>query len=266
MEAITPPAAGRIIRTSRQFRESYPNLQAGDLVLGLIALRAGEEYKLLDLVEQGVTLFPAALAQLLSRSKAAQAEVLKEFMLPGTFVAYRRGDLLARLNDYQARGVERIVTKLDRANCGQGVNLWASLEDLVSLASLNPLTYPLVVQPFVPHFRDLRAIILGDYIEAYERYNPHNFRNNLILGGHSRPVALTNAQLSWCQEVMTRGKFPYAIIDLMHLSEESCYLAEISLTVGLKAAVLTQEGFRERVARLAEDFQRQWLAAREVQK
>ncbi|MFP3868577.1 MAG: RimK family alpha-L-glutamate ligase [Desulfobacteraceae bacterium] len=263
---MSQPSSGRIIRTPRQFKEIYPRFQAGDLVLGLMALKAGEEYKLLDLVEQGVTLFPAALAQLLSRSKAAQAEVLGGFMLPGTFVAHKPGDLLARLNEYHARGVEQIVTKLDRAHCGRGVNRWNSLEDLVSQATLTPLPYPLVVQPLVPDFRDLRAIILGDYIEAYERDNPHNFRNNLVLGGCSRPATLSSAQLSWCQEVMMRGKFPYAVIDLMHLPEGNWYLTEINLTAGLKAARLTQTGFREQVARLEEDFRRQWLAAQEVHK
>ncbi|MDD3580191.1 MAG: hypothetical protein PHW74_04110 [Desulfobacca sp.] len=231
--------------------------------MGSLPLKAGEEYKLLDLVERGVTLFPAALAQVLSRSKAAQAEVLGGFMLPETFVAHSRADLLAQLNAYQASGVRRIVTKLDRGNCGQGVNLWPSLEDLVSLASLSTIPYPLVVQPWVSDYRDLRVVMVGDYMEAYERYNPHNFRNNLVLGGQSRPVELIPEHLSWCQEVMRRGKFPYAVIDLLQLSEDRWYLAEVNLRAGLKAARVTQAGFRQQVARLEEDFLRQWLAARE---
>lgn len=266
MEAVPQRHPGRVIRTPREFREYYPHLGPGDLVLGRLALKSGEEYKLLDLVERGVTLFPAALAQQLSRSKAAQAEVLGEFMLPGTFVAQSRGDLLAHLTEYQARGIGRVVTKRDRANCGQGVNLWTSLEDLVSLASLSPIAYPLVVQPFVPDNRDLRVIILGEYVEAYERYNPHNFRHNLYLGGRSRPVVLTAAHLSWCQAVMARGKFPYAVFDLLCTPEGRWYLAEINLTAGLRAARLSQEEFRQRVARLAEAFCQQWQEAREAMK
>ncbi|OPX20377.1 MAG: hypothetical protein BZ151_04300 [Desulfobacca sp. 4484_104] len=263
MAATVGKAGGRIIRSAQQFRKLYPYLEAEDLVLGSLPLKAGEDYKLLDLVERGVTLFPAALAQILSRSKVAQAEVLGGFMLPQTFVAYNRADLLAQLNAYQASGVSRIVTRLDRGNCGQGVNLWSSLEDLVSLASLSTIPYPLVVQPWVSDYRDLRVVMVGDYSEAYERYNAYNFRNNLVLGGQSRPVELSSVQLSWCQEVMRRGKFPYGVIDFLQLPDGRGYLAEVNLRAGLRASRITQAGFRQQVARLEEDFLQHWLAARE---
>ncbi len=246
-----------MIRTIIDFRRHYQELQAGDAILGVLALRPGEEIKLLDLAARGVAFFPPVLAQLLSRSKVAQAEVLGEYMVPGSFVAYTLADLAGQLCEFEAKGA--VVAKRDRAHLGLGVSLWPSLETLYSLAGLQGLTYPLVVQPFLPGARDLRVVVLGDYSEAYERVNPHSFRKNLFQGGSSRPAALTGELQDFCQQVMTRGKFPYAILDLLLDSEDGRpYLSEISFKGGLTGAGLSQAEFLRRVAALEEDFYRQW--------
>ena len=203
----------RLIRSINEFRRLYRQLGAGDVVIGVLALRPGEEIKLLDLAERGVAFFPPVLAQLLGRSKVAQAEVLGEYMVPGTFVAYSLSDLAGKLPEFQDRGA--VIAKRDRAHLGLGVSLWPSLETLYSLAGLQGLTYPLVVQPFVPGARDLRVVVLAGYIEAYERVNPHSFRKNLFQGGSSQPTVLTPAQEDFCRQVMARGRFPYAILDLL---------------------------------------------------
>ena len=246
----------RTVRSITDFRRHYHQLRQGDLVLGPLALRAAEEIKFLDLMDRGVIFFPPVLAQVLSRSKAAQAEVLGEFMVPGTFVAYAPADLAARLPDYQAQG--QVVTKRDRAHLGLGVSLWPSLEVICSLAGLQPLAYPLVIQPYVAEARDLRAVVLGDYAEAYERVNPHSFRKNLFQGGSSRPANLEGEHLAFCRRVMARGKFPYAILDLLLAPGGELFLSEISLKGGLTGARLSQTEFRERVQALQEDFSRPW--------
>ena len=51
----------------------------------------------------------------------AQAEVLGEYMVPGTFVAYSLADLAGKLPEFQARGA--VVAKRDRAHLGLGVSL-----------------------------------------------------------------------------------------------------------------------------------------------
>lgn len=86
-----------LIRTINDFRRNYRQLGSGDVIIGVLALRPGEEIKVLDLTERGVAFFPPVLAQLLSRSKVAQAEVLGEYMVPGTFVAYCLADLAGKL-------------------------------------------------------------------------------------------------------------------------------------------------------------------------
>ncbi len=246
-----------MIRTIIDFRSHYRQLRSGDAILGVLALRPGEEIKLLDLAERGVAFFPPVLAQLLSRSKVAQAEVLGEYMIPGSFVAFALADLAGHLSEFQAKGA--VVVKRDRAHLGLGVSLWPSLETLYSLAGLQGLTYPVVVQPFLPDARDLRVVVLGDYIEAYERVNPHSFRKNLFQGGSSRPAALTGELQDFCRQVMARGKFPYAILDLLlDPQEHRPYLSEISFKGGLTGAGLSQTEFLRRVAALEEDFYRQW--------
>ena len=195
-----------LIRTINDFRCHYRQLSSGDVIIGVLALRPGEEIKVLDLAERGVAFFPSVLAQLLGRSKVAQAEVLREYMVPGTFVAYSLADLAGKLPEFQALGA--VVAKRDRAHLGLGVSLWPSLETLYSLAGLQGLTYPLVVQPFLDGARDLRVVALAGYVEAYERVNPHSFRKNLFQGGSSLPAALTPEQQNFCREVWPGEGFP----------------------------------------------------------
>jgi ribosomal protein S6--L-glutamate ligase len=246
-----------LIRTISDFRRHYRRLGSGDAVIGVLALRPGEEIKILDLAERGVVFFPPVLAQLLGRSKVAQAEVLGEYMVPGSFVAYALTDLAGKLPEFPTR--EAVVAKRDRAHLGLGVSLWPSLETLYSLAGLQGLTYPLVVQPFLAGARDLRVVALGGYLEAYERVNPHSFRKNLFQGGSSQPAALTPEQQDFCREVMARGKFPYAILDLLLDPQGGRpYLSEISFKGGLTGARLSQPEFHLHVAALEEDFIHQW--------
>jgi ribosomal protein S6--L-glutamate ligase len=243
-------------RSLTELRRSYPELAAGDLVLGPVAVKPGEEIKLLDLWDRGVIFFPPLLAQLVVRTKTAQAQVLGEFMLPGTFVAHGLTDLAARLGDPRLTG--QVVTKRDRAHLGLGVSLWPTLEALHSLASLSSLPYPLVVQPFLAEARDFRVVLVGDYAEAYERLNPQGFRKNLFQGGAFRPADLTPELLDFCRRVLARGKFPYAVLDVLQSPSGEAYLSEINFHAGLKGSRLGQAEYRRRVQALLEDFQRQW--------
>jgi glutathione synthase/RimK-type ligase-like ATP-grasp enzyme len=251
------PKERRLIYSISDFRRHYRQLASGDLVVGVLPVRPGEEVKILDSATRGVSFFPSILSQCLSRSKAAQAEVLADYMVSGTFVAYALADLAAHLPEFQGR--DAVVAKRDRGHLGLGVSLWPSLETLYSLASLQGLTYPLVVQPFLADARDVRVVVLGDYVEAYERLNPHSFRKNLFQGGSSHPFTLTQEQQDFCGEVMVRGKFPYAILDLL-LDPESgqAYLSEISFKGGLTGARLSQAEFRAHIVALEEEFCRSW--------
>ncbi|MBM4284707.1 MAG: hypothetical protein FJ128_05605 [Deltaproteobacteria bacterium] len=247
------------LRPSRDFRCCFPDLAAGDLLLGVLPLRPGEEVKLLDLLERGVGLFPPALAQLLSRSKAAQAEVLGAFMLPGTVVARTPAELARLVSEPLLRGP--VVTKRDQAHLGLGVGLWPSLEALLSLSSLGQLPFPLVIQPFAEGVRDLRVVLAGEAAEAYERSNPFSFRKNLFQGGSSQSLALSPSTLAFCRRVMDRGRFPYAILDLLASPGGGLYLSEIGLKGGLTGSRLGQEGFRAQVQRLEEEFCRTWAGS-----
>jgi ribosomal protein S6--L-glutamate ligase len=249
-------SAPQLVRSITDFRRQFHRLGPGDAVVGVLSLKPGEEVKLLDLADRQVVLFPPALAQLVGRSKVAQTEILGEFMVPGSFVAYGLPDLAAQLSASHCRGA--VVAKRERAHLGLGVSFWPSLEALYSLAGLHHLSYPVIVQPFLPEARDLRVVALGDHLEAYERVNPHSFRKNLFQGGHSLPAILTADQLDFCRRVLARGRFPYAILDLLVSADGQPYLSEISFKGGLTGAQLSQPDFRQRVAALEEEFVRQW--------
>jgi ribosomal protein S6--L-glutamate ligase len=245
-----------IVRSLTELRRDSAALAAGDLVLGPLAVKPGEEIILLDLHDRGVVFFPPLLAQAVVRTKSAQAQVLSDYMLPGTFVAHDLPDLAARLGDAHMSGP--VVSKRDRFHLGLGVSLWPSLEALHSLAVVQPLPFPLVVQPFLAEARDLRVVVVGEYSEAYERLNPEGFRKNLFQGGTFSPVEAGPDLLSFCRRAMARGKFPYAVLDVLISPAGEMFLSEINFHAGLKGSQLGQAEYRRRVAALLEDFQRQW--------
>ncbi len=230
-----------IVTRYSHLAQIYHQLASGDAYVGLVPpspLRAGV---LTDLTARGVRLFPSATAQMLSASKAMQAFVLGPWMLPHTRVINRRKQLLDGLNDYGRLGIKAAVTKAEDQHCGHGVRRWNDLEMLYNCLSLDDGHYPFVLQPFVSVAADLRAIVVGDYFEAYARCNPHGFRMNLAAGGSSQPCELQEAQLALCRRVMARGQMPYAHIDLIITEDEAVYLSEISLNGGLHGARIAKE-------------------------
>ena len=254
--------AGQLITDNATLRARFHELAAGDLVLGRVRLKPAEEHLLLDLTTRGVHCVPSALSQLASRSKALQARLFGGWMLPHTRVVYDLHELLESINLYNQHQVTRVVTKHDRRNAGLGLHLWASVEEVYTQASLQVLPFPFVLQPFCPDSYDLRVIILGEYLEAYRRYNPHNFRHNLHCGGKSEAWELGAAQLALCRAVMARGRFPYAHLDLMVTGEGETYLAEINLRGGIRGARITPREYQARVEAVHQQLLAAWREGR----
>lgn len=226
----------QIITDNDTLFNQYHTLQGGDIIVGRVRLRPGEESILLDLAARKIDIFPSGLSQLVSRSKALQAKIFSPFMVPYTLTAYDLHGLAQAINLYGHHAVSRVVTKHDRRHAGMGVHLWQSIEEVYSQATFGTLSFPFVIQPFHSGCRDIRVIIIDDYEEAYWRFNPDNFRNNLHCGGASNPCQLSEMQRSLCRQVMIRGQFPYAHIDIMVTETGISYLAEINLRGGLKGA------------------------------
>jgi len=236
-----------VIRDNSTLRAQYNALRRGDVIVGRLRLRQSEESLMLDLKERGVHLVPSGLSQLASRSKTLQATLFSHYMLPLTRTIHTRHDLIEAISDYQRNSVISTVTKLDRSNAGLGVHLWPSVEEVFTHASLGNIPFPFVLQPFVPDCLDIRVVYLDDYIEAYQRHNPHNFRNNLHHGGQSTPLELSEEQISLCKQVMERGRFPYGHIDILLTREGKSYLGEINLRGGIRGAQITPEDYRQKV-------------------
>ncbi len=239
--------APRLITDNRSFFEQYEDLVPGDIVAGRIRLHPGEEHILLDLQARGILLVPSATSQLLSRSKVFQARILASFMIPGTRAVYSIHDLMHTVADYGAGKEKRVVCKLDRANGGMGILLYSSMEDIYSQAVLGTLSFPFVVQPYIEGGKDIRVVMLGEYMEAYRRQNPNNFRHNLHCGGVSSPWDLTGRQVDLCRRIMQRADFPYGHIDLLITPSGETWLNEINLRGGLKGAKIPQEEYLDRV-------------------
>jgi len=235
-----------VVRNNQTLFASYNQLKKNDIVFGRIRLNPGEEHLLTDLVDRGLRLIPSATSQLASRSKVFQARIFGDFMLPETLAIYDLHSLLLATSLYRKRQHTKVVMKQDRKNGGVGIHLFNDIEELYNQASCTACSFPFVVQPYRDRYRDLRVIILDDYVEAYERINPDNFRQNLHCGGRASPYTLNDRELTFCREVMQRGSFPYAHLDLM-VTEERCYLTEINLRGGLRGAKISGEEYRKKM-------------------
>ncbi|MCB2182542.1 MAG: hypothetical protein KQH63_10980 [Desulfobulbaceae bacterium] len=251
--SLTSPRPS-ILTSNQNLFEKYHLLRQGDIFVGRLRLKKSEEHLLLDLVERGIILFPSALSQQVCRSKTFQAHLFVNEMLPHTTAIHDQHDMLEALNYYQHKAIGQVVTKDDRKNAGMGIFRWRDVEEVFTHSSLGSLPFPFVIQPFIKGSMDVRVIILGDYIEAYSRKNPYNFRNNLHCGGESTPYALTEKQRDLCKYVMDRGKFPYAHLDLMVLENGETYLAEINLRGGIKGARISGKDYNRKVDRIHEEF------------
>lgn len=249
-----------VIKDNSTFKAQYDVLQAGDVVIGRLRLRETEEPLLIDLCERGIHLIPSGLSQLLSRSKTLQVTVFAPFMLPLTRAIHAQHDLVKAIAEYRKNSVTKVITKLERSNAGMGVHLWASIEEVFTHASLGNIPYPFVLQPFEPECRDIRAVFLDDYIEAYWRHNPHSFRNNLHHGGQSKPCILSESQIELCRRVMQRGRFPYGHIDILVTKGGKYFLAEINLRGGIRGAAITPGEYQDRVNGIHQKMLKDYLA------
>lgn len=173
-------------------------------------------------------------------------------MVPGTRAIHDIHDLQQAICCSEKTDVP-MITKLDRKNAGFGILRWASVEDVYNAVVLGSLPFPFVIQPFHAECRDIRVIILGSlYVEAYERVNEDNFRNNLHFGGQSKSFALEEKMEAFCRQVMARGRFDYAHLDLLVAPDGSCYLNEINLRGGLRGAAISPHKYREIIGKLHE--------------
>ena len=225
-----------IIRGFTDLQANYHRLSTGDVYIGKIHSAFHRQTLLVDLLQRGIHCFPSPLSQLLSGSKAAQAMVLKDWMLPLTRVIRRRHDLIDAAGAYADAGVGPVVTKADRMHCGHGVRRWNDVEILYNTVAYDADAYPMVLQPYEPQCVDVRVIAAGPCLEAYRRFNPGGFRMNLAAGGKSAPFALDTAVEDFCRAAMTRGRFPYAHLDLLLRDDGTCHLSEIALDGGIKGA------------------------------
>lgn len=243
-----------ILEDSISFRTHLKKLCRDDLLVGLLNLKAAEESMFLYLVEQGVKFFPSALSQQLSRSKCMQTFIYSDLMVPHTFVARDRHDMIRHIEKYGKGKIGQVITKQNRANCGLGISRWSSIEDVYNQTCFGSLKYPFVVQPFLNSVTDVRVIILGDYKEAYCRKNSNAFRNNILFGGSSETFDLSKKQQDICMRIMKKGNFPYAHIDLMITPEDNIYFSEINLRGGLKGAAISEKEYRERIRQAQKIF------------
>jgi ribosomal protein S6--L-glutamate ligase len=236
------------IYSSREIKTRYRDLAAGDIIVGEVVSAGQSSAMLIDLMQRGVRVIPSPLAQLLSRSKVAQVDILGEYMLPLTLAIKRRKDLLDAINVYARAGIGAVVTKEEHMHCGHGVRRWDHIETVYSFRGLEKERYPFVIQPLATEFTDVRVIMVGDEVEAYTRSNSSNFRDNLSAGGECAPHELTREQMGFCRQVVERAHFPYAHLDLLIMPDGQLHIFEIALNGGIQGSRLERPDLDKRKA------------------
>ena len=230
-----------IIKGIRKLKECYHQIGPGDVYLGTVVSGPLMQSMLIDLQQRGVHCIPSPLSQCLSKSKAMQALVFRDWMLPNTRVISRRLDLMDATHVYNRLGIGPVITKENHMHCGHGVRRWDNIDILYNVAAFSGATFPFVLQPFFEEFTDVRVIIVGDYAEAYVRCNADNFRNNLSSGGRSVACDLDKEKEQFCRSVMERGKFSFAHLDVLISEKGKYYLSEIALNGGTKGAAINRK-------------------------
>ena len=247
-----------VITRYSQLVQAYHDLGPGDLYIGHIPASHLRSVIWTDLTVRGVRLLPSVSAQMVSAAKTTQAFILKQWMLPQTVVIERRKDLLDAVGAYAREGISSAITKQDHLHCGHGVRRWNDLETMYNCMSMADDRYPFVLQPFALVTDDVRVIVVGNYTEAYARYNPDGFRKNLAAGGGSRPYSLSVPQTALCMKAMARVDMPYAHIDLIVTEGGDTYLSELNLNGGTAGARIPRDELeqlkKERLATLADAF------------
>ena len=243
-----------IIKSNRELKSQYDQLKRGDIFLGSLSSKYLKESMLIDLLERGVVCLPSALSQILNGSKITQTFLLSRWMIPHSVVIHRRKDLMDAITTYSEQHIGPVITKQDHMHCGHGVRRWQDMEILYNYLAFSESSYPFVLQPFVENFTDVRVIIVGDFIESYIRQNPHNFRSNIAAGGNSSAFTLSADGQHTCHEVMKRGQFPYAHIDLLVLDSGEYYLSEITLNGGTRGANITRQELDQRKQQVLESL------------
>jgi len=262
VRAATEPRARRVITSARELWRALPDLAAGDVVVGRVPMRPGQERLLAVLAERGVCFVPSLQAQLLSRSKALQAAFLADFMVPGTSVLHCREDLLALMGRPGPLHHGEIVVKRDQGNAGGGVFFLAGLESLFTHLEFaqEREVYPVVVQPMIEDAADMRVVVLGEELDVYQRHSACSRRRNLHCGGTAQPVAPDEALVDFCRQVMRRAGFPYGCLDLLRDGSGRCHLLEINLRGGLRGSRFDQRRYLEAVEATHQRLLRRVLA------
>ncbi len=243
-----------IITSNRELKLRYDQLKRGDIFLGSLSSKFLKQPMLIDLLERGVVCLPSALSQILNGSKIAQTFMLNRWMIPHSVVIHRRKDLMDAISSYNDQHIGPVITKQDHLHCGHGVRRWQDMEILYNYLAFSESSYPFVLQPYVENFTDVRVIIVGDFIESYVRQNPNNFRRNISAGGNSHAFSLEADGRHICHEVMRRGQFPYAHIDLLVMDSGEYYLSEIALNGGIQGAKITRQELDQKKQQVLEDL------------
>jgi ribosomal protein S6--L-glutamate ligase len=243
-----------IIRSNQELKSHYDQLQPGDVFVGSLASKYLKQSMLIDLLERGIRCLPSALSQVLNSSKVTQTFVLNAWMIPHTTVICRRKELLDAIGEYVKLNIGPVVTKQNHLHCGHGVRRWDTIEVLYNYIAFSESSYPFILQPYVDNFTDVRVIMVGDYLESYDRQNPYNFRSNMAVGGKSAPFTLATEGKHLCQEVMKRGKFPYAHIDLLVMDDGAHYLTEIALNGGTRGASIKRKALDQKKQEVIENL------------
>ncbi|MGD9022929.1 MAG: hypothetical protein PVJ62_04030 [Deltaproteobacteria bacterium] len=170
-------------------------------------------------------------------SKAHQALHYRDHMVPNTRVVFTRSKAHTVLSEYAEKEITKSVVKEDRGAMGLGDYPCWSLNELARTI-MHTAKPPVVIQPVLEDFKEIRLVILEDTIVAKEKSNSDKiFWKNRIFGGVTKIMTPGQEAVEFGKEMMKIGRFPWAYMDLF-IAGGAIFLSEINLSgsnSGLKA-------------------------------
>ncbi|MBW1896534.1 MAG: hypothetical protein JRI47_05710 [Deltaproteobacteria bacterium] len=189
-----------------------------------------------EIESRGTDIFPPLLCQNLSLSKIHQALHYVDYMIPNTQVVFRKSHIQNILRDCAEKNILKTVVKEDRSAIGMGDHPCWSLNELAR-TMIHLAKPPVVVQPMLEEYREIRLLIFRDTVVAKEKTNDANvFWRNRFFGGVAEIIMPDKDVVEFGKEMMDMGKFPWVYMDLF-VTGDGIYLSEINLSgsnAGLK--------------------------------
>ncbi len=174
------------------------------------------------------------------------------FEVPETVVVQSRADAI---DAFRSLGGDCVVKPIFGGE-GRGVMRIQDAElAWYTFSTLDQLGAAIYIQEFVaPGGRDTRLLVIGDTVHAIRRTNVHDFRTNVINGGHAEILNPTSDQIDLAAAICKSLGLKFAAVDLIDSTDGPEKILEVNAIPGWKGAQkVTSESIAGQIIELCQN-------------